>query len=390
MYLSAFLHREEFFDIANRWLSDRLEPEDPLRIKRIIAYDSFAAWENLLLFTERLLGRLSGDDPCAKRKIYRKKDLKDFICRTRLPVTDRVKYLIDEYTKAPEFFYIGAPMTGYIYHDSRFRMLGLCRFKRVKRIAEKASRYASMHVFEKVREMAGRISETEASVLSSAKPTSDEIFAEAEKRVMFNVKENGIRLPVQPMTIQDILGVKVIYDRYGEEAVEAAIAESGCARIIEKERHAGKYNAIHYGVEVTVDRDHLIERFETRGQKREFAKKGLPVEGLNDDFTEFVATGARDVLVDVIVTSFEDLVESEIGRSMHETRIFEQRRQTRIYGNIPLNIEYIIEYLIAVGLSPTVRIDDIPIKIWGRYLPDTLSDRIRKLYQMPKYSMIGA
>ncbi len=390
MYLSAFLHREEFFDIANRWLSDRLEPDDPLRIKRIIAYDSFAAWQNLLFFTDALLRGLVGDSAFAKQQIYRKKNLKDFICRQGRPAAGRVKHLIDEYSRAPEFFYIGSPMTGYLYHDSRSRMLGLRRFKRVKRIAEKASRYASMHVFEKVREMAGRISEADPPGGSAAKPTSDEIFAEAEKRVMFDVKANGIRLPVHPMTIQDVLGVKVIDDGFGEERIESAIAGAGCTRIVEKERHSGKYNAIHYGVEMTVDRDYLIHRFRTRARKGDFTKKGLPVKGLNEDFAEFLGTGAADVLVDVIVTSFEDLVESEIGRSMHETRIFEQRRQTRIYGNIPLNIEYIIEYLIAVGLSPTVRIDEIPIKIWGRYLPDTLSDRIRKLYQMPKYSMIGS
>ena len=40
MYLSAFLHRAEFFEITNRWLSDRFEPEDPLKTTRIITYDS--------------------------------------------------------------------------------------------------------------------------------------------------------------------------------------------------------------------------------------------------------------------------------------------------------------------------------------------------------------
>ena len=43
MYISAFLHRDELFNITNRWLSNSLEPEDPLRITKIIAYDSFAA-----------------------------------------------------------------------------------------------------------------------------------------------------------------------------------------------------------------------------------------------------------------------------------------------------------------------------------------------------------
>ena len=73
---------------------------------------------------------------------------------------------------------------------------------------------------------------------------------------------------------------------------------------------------------------------------------------------------------------------------MHEARIFKQRQHQSSFGNIPTNIEYLIEYLIAVGLSPAVHIDEIPIKIWGRYLPDTLSHRIRSLYNMPGYSII--
>ena len=114
----------------------------------------------------------------------------------------------------------------------------------------------------------------------------------------------------------------------------------------------------------------------------------MAVEKLNEDFAEFVMTGSETVHLDLIFTSFEELVESEIGRSMHENRIFKQRHQNKIYGNIPMNIEFIIEYLIAVGLSPTIQIDDIPIKIWGRYLPDTLSHLVRKVYQLPDYSII--
>ena len=108
-----------------------------------------------------------------------------------------------------------------------------------------------------------------------------------------------------------------------------------------------------------------------------------------EDFEEFVGTGADNVQVDLIFTSLEELIESEIGRSMHENRIFEQRKQQRFQNNILINIEYIIEYLFAVGMSPTVQIDGIPIKIWGRYLPDTLSYNIRKLYRMPEYSLVG-
>jgi len=72
MYLSAFLHRTEFFEITSRWLSDRLEPEDPLKITRIITYDSFAAWETLLFFINELLKSLT-NLPFKKTSISHKK-----------------------------------------------------------------------------------------------------------------------------------------------------------------------------------------------------------------------------------------------------------------------------------------------------------------------------
>jgi hypothetical protein len=48
-----------------------------------------------------------------------------------------------------------------------------------------------------------------------------------------------------------------------------------------------------------------------------------------------------------------------------------------------MNVEFLIEYLFAVGVSPQIQIDSLPIKLWGRYLPDTVIDQIRALYKMP-------
>ena len=56
MYLSAFLHRDELFEITNRWLCDEYKSADPLQITRIITYDSFAGWEVLLHLTKSVAG----------------------------------------------------------------------------------------------------------------------------------------------------------------------------------------------------------------------------------------------------------------------------------------------------------------------------------------------
>ena len=76
-----------------------------------------------------------------------------------------------------------------------------------------------------------------------------------------------------------------------------------------------------------------------------------------------LAESASWHIFDLILTTFEELIESEIGRSMHETRIFLQRQQQTYFVNIPTNVEYIIEYLLAIALIPVVSIEEIPIKI---------------------------
>lgn len=387
MYLSAFLHRAEFFEITNRWLSDRFEPEDPLKTTRIITYDSFAAWETMLLFINKLLNSLT-DLPFKKSPISHKKVLKDFLCHNSHAKSDRIKSLITKYMKTPEYYYVGSPITGYLYHDHLTHLLSICRFKRTRRIAEKASRYASMHVYNEIRSLAKDISKVKTKRKNNNALFLHNDYMEAEKQIMSRIRKNGIKFPVDSMTINDIVGTKIIDNRYGENKLESVLTALPGVSVVEKEKHSGNYNAVHYIVELKVDFDYITDKFKKNNKYQNSIKSRLPNVQSYEDFAGFIITGADTIQMDLIFTTFEELVESEIGRSMHESRIFRQRQGQDLYGNISLNIEYIIEYLLAVGLSPTVHMDEIPIKIWGRYLPDTLSYQIRKLYQMPEYSLI--
>ena len=58
-----------------------------------------------------------------------------------------IESLILEYKKRPEFFYIGSPIGGHVYQNSQYGVISICRLKRIKRISEKASRYAAEIVF---------------------------------------------------------------------------------------------------------------------------------------------------------------------------------------------------------------------------------------------------
>lgn len=388
MYISAFLHRDALFEITGRWLSSRLDPQDPLQITRIINYDSFAAWETLLGFIPQLLTHL-GKPHYGVRNIHRKRDLKDWICNGLNGGSPRVHELCAAYHMMPEFYFIGSPVAGKLFHDDADRIICFSRLKRVRRIAEKANRYVSAHILKDVRAEALALLRARGIRHSASAELPLDVISEAEVKVMQAIKANGIQMPVQAMTLKDVLGMKIIDTGFGEQGIESAIDTMASATIVEKERHTGDYNAVHYVIELTVDFDALSAAFKKGANPAVMASRGLPTEDVYGDFEAFIRTGVDSVQVDLILTSFDELVESEIGRAMHELRIFRQRQQKAFYGNIPVNIEYILEYMLAVGLSPTVTLEDIPIKIWGRYLPDTLSHLIRQLYHLPEYALLA-
>ncbi len=386
MYICAYPHRRQLMQITQRWISDRLEADDPVQITRILTYDSFVAWHSMVDFVQALTRRLGPGPEVHRLPLYSKKDLKDFITSPVEPTSARVAELIRTYRRTPEFFYVGSPMAGYLFHDPRGRVLSLCRFKRIKRIAEKASRYAALYMGDCLQRSAETLGLEAAGGGPGALPLAG-AMAEAERRLASEIRQGSFTLPQEKMQILDVVGAKIIDRGFGPEGLEAAIAQWPGAAILEKEIHRGAYNAIHYTVRLDINPQAVIKAFCTSPHKATYRRRGLTAGEGNGDFEKFLATGAGHLSLDLILTTFEELIESEIGRSMHEARIFRQRREGAVYGNIPVNIEYILEYLLAVGLSPAVQIDEIPIKIWGRYLPDTLSFCIQRLYGIPEFSL---
>ena len=80
MYLTSFIHRDALFDIAERWLCGRLEPDDGLRITQILICDDFVLGETLERFA-RLLLEITYRCPFQQRRISFKGELRDAICR---------------------------------------------------------------------------------------------------------------------------------------------------------------------------------------------------------------------------------------------------------------------------------------------------------------------
>jgi hypothetical protein len=49
-------------------------------------------------------------------------------------------------------------------------------------------------------------------------------------------------------------------------------------------------------------------------------------------------------------------------------------------GRIASNASFLIEYMLMLALSPTLDVRDLPVKMWGRYLPDVYSVAVWKLF----------
>jgi hypothetical protein len=73
-------------------------------------------------------------------------------------------------------------------------------------------------------------------------------------------------------------------------------------------------------------------------------------------------------------------MESEFGRSMHELRVLRLRQRQQYSGPIAQNAAYLIEYLLTLASSPTVDVREVPIKMYGRYLPETIASAKSALF----------
>jgi hypothetical protein len=68
---------------------------------------------------------------------------------------------------------------------------------------------------------------------------------------------------------------------------------------------------------------------------------------------------------------------------MHEQRILEQRGNASYSGRIASNASFLIEYMLMLAVSPTVEVETLPVRMWGRYLPDVFSLSVWRLFGIP-------
>lgn len=393
MYLTSFIHREELFAIAERWFRGDCDPGDALRLTEILISDGYVIGETLNGLAERFVEIVHGR-PFSERRIHFKGELRDAICKNECQLTSRLRDLFLQYRKNPAYFYREAPINGLMYLNDEGGLLGVYRLKRPKRIAEKANRHIANWMFDIVRTAARQMALDRARFLSipiERLVTSEEEmlheFVTAEEAIAQNFGNGSIRFDKDALTIDDVGGIKIIADQAGLERLEEHLNASAGIRVIEREQHDGNFRAINITIEVPWEADLVCRRYSECRNWEKYLGRGIPEDRLKKGLAPLLDGGASTLRLELILSTFPDMVESELGNSIHEERIIAQRDNRDYKGYIPMNIEFLLEYLFAVGFSPVVDLSSPPIKLWGRYLPDTLGSYIRRLHRLPEFDL---
>jgi hypothetical protein len=394
VYITSFVHREELFNMVQRWLCDRLEPSDGLRLTQILICDGFILGETLDAITRLLLSTFSAESFRTKR-LHFKGELRDIICRSARTPSSRSKELIGSYMDNPEFFYTEAPVDGTAYLDGMEKLLAIYRIKRPRRIAEKANRYIANHIFRMVQNRARQMAEERAQQIGvplehllTAEDEMEREFSLAEEMIANAFRHGKARFEKPAVTINDVGGIKYITDKESLCKVEEFLLKRHEFKVFERAEHTGDYRAKSLVVDVPWDKEKVCRNFIDSRAWEKYVNRGIPETELHKGLDHLLEDTEPRICIEVTLTTFDDLVESELGRGIHEERIITQRGQTAYVGHIPLNVEFLVEYLFAVAVSPMIRIDRLPVKLWGRYLPDTISYHIRQLYYLPEHDAL--
>ncbi len=388
----SYLHRDELHDIILRWMYDEAVPADADRLAGIILFNDEYVSRYLAAFAEELFTGVHGSG-LAVRRISRKGELKDLLVSNPPYRNERIDLLIRQYQDHPGRFYRETPFVGTVFLKGETGcefFVGSTRIKRIRRLAEKSARLITDQIFHSIKKQADTLADERARQLGVSRfqlvtPPEEmvEEFLEAENRVIAKLAAHQPLENMPVLKINDVAGLKIIVEDDGHERLMNHLRSMDGCEVIEQERHEGSYNATNLIVSFRPPRErvlgmgpageHLLPRM---------GYSGMTKERIEAAFRDFVLDGEPDVCLEVIVINYQENLESEIGRCIHEDRIIEQRRGKQYWGHLAKNIEYLMEYLFSFPSSGRAELGELPIKLWNRYLPDYFDEVMKQLFHI--------
>ncbi len=388
--LESFVHKNALADIIGRWMLNKPEPDDVRRLKTVVNFNLYIARIWVDYVARDLLVKLHGVIP--RRMVAKTKgQFKDFAVEHPNLTNRRIEELRERYRKYPEDFYRETPIDGAFYVmdvGGEPVLAGCTRIKRFRRIADKGSRRIVDYMLAEIRAKADELAEERArkrgiskEQLISPKDEMVEEFKHAERRFIKSIKQGTLHGKLPVLSIPDVVGLKLIIEAQDYPRLLEVIERSSRYELYEAETHRGKYNAVNLKVGCRLPISLLLERPPAGDYLKLLEFRGFDVAGVGDAYREFLRSAEPTVMLEIIVSSFEEYLESEIGRSMHEERVLSQRSHPDYNGHLATNARYLMQYILAVCRSagmPTIT--DVPIKLWVKYMPETIELLIRRLY----------
>jgi hypothetical protein len=368
-------------------------PSDADLITRLVHFNNVYLSRYLKIFSEKVFRELHKCELYC-RPAYIKSDLKDAIVANPPYQNQRIDRLIADYHAEPGRFYRETPFHATLFfrkHDSADEYLGSSRKKRVHRMAEKSARRIIDWMFDAIRKRADLLADDRARILgiprdqlATSQEEMIEEFLKAEDRLLEDFKQKRAIYDVEDMIINDVAGVKLILEDAQQGELMSLLRHMEGCDIVEEERHTGKFNATNVIVSYSPPREEILGQPLSEKVIDIMHLRGSRPGDYNREFAEFVRSGEDHIYLEIIVSNYEEMLESEIGRCMHEDRIIEQRLRQPYNGHLAKNIEYLMEYLFVFPYSSQYEMGELPIKLWNRYLPDYFDEVLRALYHIPR------
>ncbi len=391
--INSFLHREVLSDIILRWMYDEAHPADADRIAQMVHFNRVYMSRYLEEFACRVFRELHPGE-LLPRRVQIKGELKDAIVAHSPCRGGRAEELLREYRENPGRFFRETPFHGTLYFcrgNGSVEYVGSSRIKRVRRLAEKAARRIIDRIFAEIQRHAEILADDRARLLGipreqlmTTPEDMTEEFLRAENRLLSDLRDKRpIAGAERGLAINDVAGVKVILEQAEQGRLTALLERMPECRVVEEERHSGRYNATNLLVRFRPPREELLRRPLGQGLLGVMQTRGVSPEETSRSFARFVRSGEEDVLLEIILSDYQEMLESEIGRCIHEDRIIRQRLFQPYRGPLARNIQYLMEYLFTFPLSPQRELGELPIKIWHRYLPDYFDEILKGLFRIP-------
>jgi len=385
MYLTTMTHRDELFDTTMRWLNDDIAPEDGETITRIFLYESAVSAVVVDWIIAWLDSLFSG--PLGIERIRQKQVLRRRLIQYLPSQSPRIRQLIRQFEDNPEYFFPRLPIDALLVTTSDSQLAAIGRIKRLTRVAEKVSFRLVDALFKEIqaeaRQQAGQRAAAADVLLSDLLSSDQEMqtdFAAAEAEVARRFRSRKVFLSRESMIVNDLVGFKMVGDPEFLEQVPGLLDREPGMTLVETEKHTGNYNAVNLLVEIDLPAPDELARH-LKGFDWSIARqRGLDPAAAKQGLMDYLTRGADTVRIEIILTTYDELMESEFGRSMHELRVLRLRHRQTYSGPIAQNAAYLIEYMLALAASPTVEVKELPIKMYGRYLPETIASTKSALF----------